>query len=75
MSEIKHSSIGLETRKVKVEEEAKEVRRKELVERFVLSPFNQAYRMDQLSVWAIWLTVVVSVFLFSTVSVVVLALR
>lgn len=74
MSHVEHASIGSNARKVEIVSEEKEQRKKELIEKYTATPWK-TYTIDQLSVWAVWLTVAVSVFLFCTVSAVVLAVR
>ena len=74
MSDVQHKSIGENSRKEVLDTEHKEARKKELIDRYTATPFR-SFTIDQVSVWALWLTLAASVFLFCTVSAVMLAVR
>lgn len=74
MPEVVHHSIG---QKVKVTEdaaEAKDERKKKIIDRITAMPWNP-YGIDQWTIWVLWATAAVSFFLFCTVSAVELAVR
>lgn len=73
MPEIKHESIGASSRKIEITEEGKELRKKELIEKYTATPWR--FTIDQLSVWALWLTLAGSLFLYCTVKAVILAIH
>ncbi len=69
---IEHRSIGANVNKIEVQQEEQEAKRKEIIDRFVITPWHH-YGIDQLSVWFAWVTVCASVFLYCTVKAVALA--
>lgn len=69
-----HSSIGANMRSVQVQITQAIEKRKEIIARYNETPWKK-YGVDQLSVWAVWFTLAVSLFLFCTVSAVVMAVR
>lgn len=73
MPEVKFNSIGANSRKVIVEEAEIAERRKELIEKFTAMPMG--FTIEQWSVWMMWGTVVASVFLYCTVSAVMMAIH
>ncbi len=61
-------------KKVEVKAEERAERIKKYVERYTSTPW-QGFTIDQVSVWALWATIAVSVFLYCTVTAVTLAVR
>ncbi len=74
MSQIQHNSIGKNAQHIEVEHEEITQRRKELIERYNKTPWR-SYALDQLSVWVVWASLASALFLYSTVSAVVMAVR
>lgn len=71
---VSHSSIGANMRRSQDQVAEALAKRKEIVARYNETPWK-AYGLDQLSVWVLWATIASSLFLFCTVSAVVLAVR
>lgn len=71
---VTHESIGARIRRTEVVKDMEKLMKEERVQRYMVLPWKKV-TLDQATVWMVWLTVVASVFLFFTVSAVMLAVR
>lgn len=74
MTEVVHESIGARIRRSETVQQMEALFKKERVQKYSILPWKKI-TLDQATVWILWLTAMVSVFLFFTVSAVMLAVR
>lgn len=74
MADIQHESIGARIRRNDVVKEMEKLFKQERVQKYMILPWKKI-TLDQATVWMVWFTALASVFLFFTVSAVMLAVR
>lgn len=74
MSDVVHESIGARIRRTETVQEMERILKQERVQRYMILPWKKV-TVDQATVWIVWFTAMASLFLFFTVSAVMLAVR
>lgn len=69
-----HESIGARIRRTETVQEMERILKQERVQRYMILPWKKV-TVDQATVWIVWFTAMASLFLFFTVSAVMLAVR